>query len=180
MDEGAGMTLYSIIPDRHLSIQGRPLPFDAQDQIVLGYKATHNDSYSFGLDGVEGLFEIQNIYIEDKQLNIIHDLKQSPYVFTSEAGVFNDRFVIRYNNTALSNIDFDAQNVSIGVIQHELFAQSNTRINTIEMFDITGKLIARYEPQSNQFKTLFNFARGVYLARITLDNGKVSSKKIMN
>ncbi|MFN8274314.1 MAG: T9SS type A sorting domain-containing protein [Flavobacteriaceae bacterium] len=180
MDEGAGMTLYSIIPDKHLAIQGRPLPFDAQDQVILGYKATHADSYSFGLDGVDGMFENQDIFIEDKQLNIIHDLKQSPYVFTSEAGVFDHRFVIRYNNSALANVDFDHQNVSVGIIQHELFAQSNSRINTIEVFDISGKLIANYQPQSNEFKTLFSFARGVYLAKITLDNGKVSSKKIMN
>ncbi len=181
MDESSGMTLYSIIPDRHLSIQGRPLPFDQQDQVAIGYKAMHNGTYSFGLDAVDGMFETQDIFVEDLQLNLTHNLKQSPYVFTSEAGVFNNRFVLKYNNTAaLSNIDFNEQNVSVGIMQHELFAQSNTRINTIEMYDITGKLIARYEPQSNQFKTLFNFARGVYLARITLDNGKISSKKIIN
>ncbi|MBS7786513.1 T9SS type A sorting domain-containing protein [Flavobacterium sp. CYK-55] len=180
MDEGSGLTLYSIIPDRHLSIQARPLPFDQQDQVILGYKATHPDTYSFGLDSVDGMFDNQDIFIEDTQLNIIHDLKQNPYVFTSEAGTFNERFVLRYNNTALTNANFDEQNVSVGIMQHELMAQSNAQIKTIEVFDITGKLIARYEPQSNQFKTLFNFAQGVYLARITLDNGKVSSKKIMN
>lgn len=180
INESSGMTLYSIIPDKNLVIQGRPLPFEVQDQVPLGYKTNRTDTYSFGLDSVDGLFELQDIFIEDKQLNLIHNLKQSPYVFSSEAGTFNNRFVLRYNNTALANTDFISQNATVGILQHELVAQSNQQIKRIEVYDISGKLVAQYQPMSTDFKTVFNFARGVYLAKITLNNGWVHASKIMN
>ena len=44
-------------------------------------------------------------------LNIIHDLRQSPYVFSAESGRFDTRFVLRYNNaTTLGTDDFDTTN----------------------------------------------------------------------
>lgn len=39
----------------------------------------------------------QNIYLEDKVLGVIHDLRQNPYSFTGTSGILNDRFVLRYN-----------------------------------------------------------------------------------
>ena len=37
------------------------------------------------------MYHEQPIYLEDKELNIIYDLRQSPYSFSSAAGIFNDR-----------------------------------------------------------------------------------------
>jgi hypothetical protein len=44
----------------------------------------------------------QNIYIEDKLLNVIHDIKASPYDFSSAVGTFNDRFVMLYTDKTLN------------------------------------------------------------------------------
>ena len=57
---------------------------------------------------VDGLFERgQTIYLEDKVLGIIHDLRQNPYSFTGTSGILNDRFVLRYTNETLGNEDFE-------------------------------------------------------------------------
>ena len=179
----SGMLLYSVIPDRKLIIQGRPTPFEVEDQVALGFKSIVQDTYSIGLDAVDGLFETQDIYIEDRQLNIIHDLKASPYTFTSEAGTFNDRFLLRYTDTSLDTSEFDAnQNVTAFVFNHELQIKSSQNIVAIELFDISGKLIQKYNPSevTNEFITRFGFAQGVYLAKIKLDNGIEVTKKVIH
>ncbi|WP_309640133.1 hypothetical protein [Flavobacterium sp.] len=178
----SGMLLYSIIPERKLIIQGRPLPFDETDQVTLGFKSLVQDTYSLGLDAVDGLFENHNIYIEDRDLNIIHDLKHSPYTFTSGSGSFNDRFVLRYTDTALSTETFDANaNVTAFIANHELQIKSSKNMVNITLYDISGKLIQVYSKEIGlDFKTKFNFANGVYLAKIKLDNGIEVTKKIIH
>ncbi len=179
----SGMLLYSVIPNRKLIIQGRPLPFDEDDQVTLGFKSNVQDTYSFGLDAVDGLFENHNIYIEDKSLNIIHDLKQSPYQFVAAPGICNDRFVLRYTDAALHNPDFNAdQGVIAFVSNHQLHAESTQPIQSIEVYDVSGKWIKTYTPKdkSGIFKAEFNFANGVYLAKIKLENGMVLTKKLLH
>jgi hypothetical protein len=179
----SGMLLYSVIPDRKLIIQGRPMPFEVEDQVILGFKSVVQDTYSIGLDAVDGLFETQDIYIEDRQLNIIHDLKASPYTFTSGSGTFNDRFLLRYNNSSLNTGGFDAnQNVVAFVFENELQVKSSTNIVAIEVFDVSGKLVQKYNPSevTREFITRFGFAQGVYFVKIKLDNGIEVTKKIIH
>jgi len=128
------ITLYSIIPEKNLVIQGRALPFSNEDQVPLGYKSTLNDTFSIRIDHFDGLFENQNIYIEDRLLNIVHDLKQSPYVFTSGIGTFDDRFVLRYNNGLLStNTNEYASDLIAYLNQQKLVIQANEFINQVSL-----------------------------------------------
>jgi hypothetical protein len=178
----SGMLLYSVIPDRKLVIQGRPLPFDTEDQVALGFKSMVQDTYSIGLDGVDGLFENQNIYIEDRDLNIIHDLKNSPYTFTAGAGTFENRFTLRYTDSALNTDTFNNNsNTAAFIANHELYIHSAKNIINVGLYDISGKLIQTYsEVNSLEFKTRFQFANGVYLAKIKFDNGIEITKKVIH
>lgn len=178
----SGMLLYSVIPDRKLVIQGRPLPFDEEDQVALGFKSMVQDTYSIGLDAVDGLFENQNIYIEDRDLNIIHDLKNSPYTFTSGSGTFENRFILRYTDSALNTDTFNNNsNAAAFIANHELYINSTRNIVNIELYDISGKLIQNYaKVNSLEFKTRFLFANGVYLAKIKFDNGIEVTKKVIH
>src|SRR5690606_35198786 len=95
------ISLYSIASEKILGIQGRALPFDHNDLVPLGYSSTVVRNFTIGIDRVDGLFDNQDIFLEDRQLNLIHDLKHQPYVFTADVGTFNDRFVLRYTNSSL-------------------------------------------------------------------------------
>lgn len=178
-----GMTLYSIIPEQNLVIQGRPLPFDANDLVTLGYKSPANDTYSLRIDHIDGLFEGQNIYIEDKLLNIIHDVKQSPYVFTSASGTFNDRFVLRYTNNALGVAQQQTAAGFVVVVNDEkLSIQSSQNIKHVFVYDIAGKLIRTYNPKMvrSYFEDEFHGAEGVYMVKIRMENGTVVTQKLIN
>lgn len=174
---------YSLLPNQNLVIQGRALPFDVSDEVPLGFKSTTQDNFSLRIDHFDGLFENQNIYLQDKLLNIIHDLKLSPYLFTSGIGTFNDRFVLRYTNTSLAVSNFNQNFGLVAFINNKhLIVEATQNIQTIELFDITSKLIKTYQPnrKSQKFTDNFTFPNGVYFAKIKLESGAVFTKKLMN
>lgn len=178
------ITFYSIIPDKNLVIQGRALPFNDQDQVLLGYKSTVNDNFSIRIDHLDGLFENQNIYLEDRLLNIIHDLKLSPYTFTSAIGSFDDRFVLRYTTTGmLGQSEFDTSSVLYASIHDsKLQVVSSELMTQLDIYEISGKKIKRFEldQPTTKFESQISMAEGVYLLVAKLKNGNVISRKLIN
>lgn len=87
--------LFIPLPQRtKLAIQGRALPFASSDIVDLGYKNNVAGTLRISLNDFDGTFATQNIYLEDKALNIIHNLKEGDYSFASAAGTFDTRFCI--------------------------------------------------------------------------------------
>jgi hypothetical protein len=181
---GNFVSFYSVLADAQIvTIQGRPLPFDQNDEVPLGYNATVANNYTIGIDHFDGLFDSQNVYLEDKLLNVIHDLKQSAYTFASEAGRFNERFVLRYTDSTLGVTRPDASVGMVAIISNDkLLIQASENIKEIHIFDLTGKLIRTYQPDvtAKTFESDFIFAEGVYLARIKFENGSISTAKLIN
>lgn len=181
---GNFVSFYSIQPDEQtLTVQGRPWPFEVNDQVPLGFHATAANTYTIGIDHFDAAFDVQNIYLEDKLLNVIHDLKANPYSFTSEVGTFNTRFVLRYTTTTLGVKGNELATGLVAIISNEkLMVQASENIDMIQIYDISGKSVATYSPKSAQriFETDFLFAEGIYIAKIKLQNGAVETRKLVN
>ncbi|CCG54114.1 Protein of unknown function precursor; putative adhesin [Flavobacterium indicum GPTSA100-9 = DSM 17447] len=181
-DEKLNFNLYSLIEDKMMTIQGRTLPFDNNDQVPLGLKVNQAGMYTIGVGVVDGLFTNANqkIYLEDKLLNIIYDIKQSAYTFISEAGTFNNRFVLRY--TTKSDAQLSSDN-SISVFTNNSIAinSNKLKIKDVQVYDVLGKLILN---KSNINKVNIELteimkANGVLLVKITLEDNTVYTKKII-
>ena len=178
---GNDVSFYSINTNKNLTIQGRKMPFEQNDQVQLGCHLATADTYTIGIDHLDGLFTAQNIYLEDKILNRIHDLKQSAYSFASTEGTFNNRFVLRYNTTSLgiSDANFD---VIILIKNKKIIIQASENIKTIQVYDITGKLVKKYSPNEllKNFEDDFVFAQGLYIAKVKLESNNTVTKKLVN
>ncbi|MEH1007190.1 GEVED domain-containing protein [Winogradskyella sp. ECml5-4] len=169
-----------------LAINGRALPFVETDTIPLGFKTATQGEYTIALNTVDGLFETtdQDIYLEDKVLNLIHDLRTSPYSFTTDLGTFEDRFVLRFNtNNSLSVTDLDANaNLDIRTLSNAIVATATKSfIKTFELHDITGRLIHKnlnITAADYSYPTQ-NLSRGTYIVTVALANGSTVSKKLM-
>jgi hypothetical protein len=182
MNQGA-LNFYSVIPENKLVIQGRALPFNVNDQVPLGYNTTMSGNFSIRIDHFDGLLADQNIYIEDKLLQVIHNLKQSPYHFLTQAGVFDNRFILRYTDNALGIEIPDALSGLNAFIKNEtLFVKASENIESIQVYDIAGKLIRIFAPAetASEFHGDFHYAQGVYLAKIRLADSTTGSRKLMN
>lgn len=142
--KGAGLNLYSMINDDAYIIQGRQLPFVDSDTVPLGLNITEAGIQTIAINTLEGLFHDteQNIYIEDFVTGITHNLNNAPYTFTSEIGIINDRFVLRYTpNSSLGIEDFNTlSGIKVFEENDDLVVKSEYEtIQSIEVYDILGR-----------------------------------------
>ena len=178
---------YSINEAKNLTIQGRVLPFDINDAIPLGYSSTIKGVFSIAIDQVDGVLVSQDIFIEDKSNNVIQNLKQGPYSFSTEVGTFKNRFVLRYVNTSKT-----LRTGTFKVIENTVLVSSTNKqikinsskelINKVEVFDLLGKPIyKKNDVNSNEF-VITNLAMDhqLVLVKIVLQNGTTVTKKIVN
>ena len=166
-----------------LSIHARALPFDQQDLVPLGFKATVAGTYTIGLDHFDGLFQNQAVYLEDKLLQVVHDLKTGSYDFASEVGSFNNRFQLRYNNLALANpsFDFTADSIIVYKQNEQLVIHSGkTVLSKVEVFDARGRLIAtKSNLNTTEVRMEAGVSNQVLLVRLYAKDGGMVTKKIL-
>lgn len=177
--------IYTLVNTGEYVIQGRPLPFLDSDLVPMGVKIVNAGSHKIAIKKVDGLFEgNQEIYLEDTLLSIVHDLKAAPYTFTSEVGVFNSRFIIRYTTSALANEDFDSVNNSVTVSsQNDAIAikSESELMSSAIVYDILGRELARKNNINANDITFLNLSalNQALIVKITLENGQVVTRKII-
>lgn len=182
--EAENFSIYSLVNEsEQVIIQGRPLPFD-NDAVPVGFSVPSTGVYRIGLDKVEGLFSdaSQDIFLEDTYLNVVHNLRTSPYSFTATtAGNATDRFTLRYQNWTLSTGDNNLSETFAFIKGNMLEIQSSANIRNVDVFDLSGKKVASFKGNSQmRMSADFNYASGFYLANITLQDGSVVSRKVAN
>lgn len=178
-----GNAIYSIIENSEEAfvIQGLPTPFDVNDHVAIGFKAVESGTFTITLSNFDGLFEEENqdIYLKDNFINITHNLKENPYTFTSEEGVFDTRFEVVYQPT-LSSPDFDFENNWIAFKQG-----NNLQIETlgfelreVTLFDILGRTTYTSQAEGNQHKVTKPTTNGVVIIKIMTLEGKELVRKV--
>jgi hypothetical protein len=174
---------YSILEEDILCIQGKALPFLDTDMIPLGFKASLNGSYSIAIAAVDGVFENnQLVYLEDKLTNTIHNLSQNPYVFQSDSGIYNNRFVLRYNDSTLSNPSFDSNSLLIYTESDKIYINSGIEsIVSYKIYDILGRvLVSDSNLSSNQIISELEATNQALIVKVKLENNQIISKKIIH
>ncbi|WP_293889934.1 T9SS sorting signal type C domain-containing protein [Flavobacterium sp.] len=176
--------LYSIVDNQNFSVQARALPFLNTDMVPLGFRTTTTGDYIINIDHVDGLFaEGQPIFLEDKELNIIHDLRTAPYSFNASAGRFDDRLVLRYTNAALGNPDFSIENsVFVATNHSELAIKSSIEnIQEVTVYDMLGRELFKTKNINNNnfLGSNISLSQQTLIVKIKLENGVTISKKVI-
>jgi hypothetical protein len=176
---------YSINMDKNLVIQGRALPFDDNDKVLLGYKTTIVGAFKIAIDEVDGFLVNKKIYLEDKLLDKIQDLSLAPYTFTTETGTFNERFVLSYvDKVTLATNDFEVLENQVVITSKNKEIKINASIDYIDkvfVYDVTGKQIfLKSKIDKNEF-IISNMGNTdqVLIVKVLLQNNSVVTKKII-
>ena len=175
---------YSINDDKNLTIQGRALPFDKNDEVTLGYSSTIAGTFSISIDQVDGILTSEDVFIEDKMTNSVKNLKEGAYSFSTGAGAFNDRFVLLFTQKTLGtdNVGEFDNSVLISKDKNELKIKSELEsIKRITVFDLLGRKIFDKEAvNSNEFRTSnITLNKQLVVVKVILANGKEISKKVI-
>jgi hypothetical protein len=179
------VSFYSFIDKDIYRIQGRPV-FNENDTVPLGYSSAVSDTFTIAIDTKEGKLNNRstNIYLEDKLLNVIHDLKQGPYSFTTAKGTFNDRFVLRYQSPTLGTNDLEAlvDEVKVAVNNNQIQISSpKETMKEVRVYDVLGKLIMERKNVNSNELTIPTRAisQQTLLINITLTNGQKVTRKMI-
>lgn len=184
LEAGNSVSFYSVLDTKKLAIQGRSIDFNVEDQIPLGFKSTIADSFEINLSDFDGLFENQEVYLEDTLLNVIHNLKESPYDFVTEVGTFETRFVLRFTNPSLG-ISQSVLNPNTVIVyknkQQQIVINSSVKkMKNIQIFDTLGRLLWTEKNVNSNELILKNISNTILIISIELTDNQVISKKFSN
>ena len=173
---------YSLIGVEAFKIQGRSA-FDVNDQIPLGFFSGYDKTYTISIGTAEGALATNTVYLEDRQLNVIHNLSASDYVFATVAGEFNNRFVLRFTNTTLGNEDFEAVADAVIVYADDNInvVSSLEQIKEVTVYDVLGRLVAEKKNVNANSAALTTVkpTQSALIVKVTLENNQVVTKKVI-
>ncbi len=183
------LDFYSLLRDKNLSIQGRGLPFDENDEIPLGYRVAVAGTFSIAIDQKDGILSNQSVFIEDKLTNTVHKLNTGKYTFTTAKGIFDNRFVLKYNNKTLNVKELELSKgiaVSFSNSNRTLLIRNNLKEATITsatLFNIAGQKIAHWDvkgrEQTNIQIPIRIMPSALYIVKIKTSKGDLSKKIII-
>ncbi|NNK88202.1 MAG: T9SS type A sorting domain-containing protein, partial [Flavobacteriaceae bacterium] len=179
---------YSLIDDEIFVIQGRGLPFEETDEIPLGMQIESPGQYHIGMAQIDGIFEGQDqpVYLRDGYNNFIHNLKESPYNFYSEAGLINDRFDIVFINETLDLDDIQTDSYSLIIYEDQngnfhIRVAENLTIKTVEINDLLGRkvLLSTGLNSSNIQLNTSDLSQSAYVVTVEVENGARLVRKVV-
>ena len=182
-DGNTFVDFYSVLEDKNFVIQGRALPFVQSDEVQLGYKTTIAGKFTITIFQADGFLTTQNVFLEDKMLGLIHNLKEASYNFTTEKGVFNDRFVLRYTDKTLGTGGFESEDKTIVAFKEKNELKIKSEFETMKrvtIFDLLGKKVFEETLKDvNEFRTSkIALKNQIVIVKVVLTNGQVVTKKI--
>src|SRR5690606_23029153 len=71
--------------------------------VPVGFEAGVNGSYTFRFEGINTFDPTSYIYLEDKKLDVRHNVRSGAYTFTANATDHRDRFVLHFTPAAAIN-----------------------------------------------------------------------------
>lgn len=190
LDGNDFIDFYSINEDKNLVIQGRALPFDEKDEVPLGYKTTIEGDFTINIDETDGLLANQEVFLEDKLTNKTVNLKQGNYTFSTAAGTFDDRFVLKYSSKTLG-VD-SPQDKEDGIIalysnaDKTIIIRNNgdATIHSVSLFGMSGQNIAVWDlknkEQTNIQLPTKEVSSGIYILKMKTTTGESGKKIIVN
>ncbi|WP_188726574.1 T9SS sorting signal type C domain-containing protein, partial [Flavobacterium limi] len=121
---------------------------------------------------------------EDKQTGTINELTAKNYTFTTKAGTFKNRFVLRYSYNTLGTGDFETEDDAVWVVIQDktVTVNSNTdNIDKVYIYDVAGKQLYKKDDVGNLELILQDqpFAQQVLLVKVVLENGYQTTKKVI-
>ena len=175
---------YSTNQGKNLTIQGRALPFVETDIVPLGYRSAIAGAFDISIDNRDGALAGQEIWLEDKKTNTLHELSKGKYTFTAINGVENDRFVLKYTNKTLGTDDNEVADKSliVSVKNKKITLTSSAEaITQVQLFDLLGRKVYDKSKINAQEWSILNLSSSeqTLIVKTTLANGAISNKKII-
>ncbi len=162
----------------------------AKQKVDMGIQITAAGTYTINATelGVE-----EDVVLEDKFTHTFQDMKRnSAYTFESNAGTYNNRFVLHF--TLNPQTETELETVTVGETEQEsegvqVYTTTGQQVKvwvtntaefqnaTVKVYDAIGNLIERKNMTSNELYLNLDIASGIYVVEVTGAN-KTFTKKV--
>lgn len=167
--------IYTLADGEKLAIQGRPA-FTAADKVALEVNALSAGIYTISLDGTQGLFKNQAVYLFDSVNGTLTDLTQRTYTFDAVVGTQNGRFSIVYGKDGGTLGTGETKTAQIEVYRNgETFTvKAPQAIAALQVYDMSGRMVKDLKPGT--MVTDIALGRGAYILKVTAGDKTVTVK----
>ena len=179
------ISLFSVLDtDEELAIQGRTA-FNEEQEVQLGFSTMVEEAttYSISIRQIEGA-DISNatVYLHDKVLNVITNLSEVNYVFTSNAVYHTDRFDITFKESILGTSE-SLENIAVYPNPTQDFINidaQNTNVTSATIFDIRGRQVGVYTFNDGDVTQInvSEFETAMYFIEINTNVGTITKRII--
>lgn len=173
-------SFYSKLSTHKFQIQARA-SFADNDVVSLGTKYSANGTYKISLENNQGVFgENQNVYLKDKLLNSLTNLREKDYSFSAIKGTDETRFEIVYKEDAVLASDGATKSeFEIYRSNGDYIIKSSKQLGKIEVYDSSGRLMMTANTKEKILKLDTSvLVNGVYIIKAE-NSGDIRTKKII-
>lgn len=174
-----------------LSVEQRELPVHGETLPLFVNKYRTSD-YTF-VANLENLPGQTNAFLKDSYTEIMYPLNEGENFinFSVEANtagsLANNRFEIVFENTTLSNVDFETANIQVypnpaSDVIHISTDSNVTFLEYIELFDLNGRLVKREDVSDKKEVITLNIntvTSGIYILKVNTKDTQFSRKVII-
>ncbi|WP_083478300.1 LamG-like jellyroll fold domain-containing protein [Lacinutrix himadriensis] len=159
-----------------------------EDKVVpLALKTSGNNSYSIQISEIDNIAEDQEIYLKDNLTDTYYNLRQDlAYTFSSEAGVFNERFEIVFASQRLSTEEVTANNNTVIYYNNTsslLYVKGLNTSSNVSLINMLGQTVYTKSNVSNNTlengMSIQSLATGIYVVSIKTQDNQTLDKKIV-
>ncbi|XMO87726.1 LamG-like jellyroll fold domain-containing protein [Algibacter sp. AS12] len=183
------------INDLNLDFNGQNMTIQAygpikKDKVIaLNFKSSGDNAFEIKISETENIDEAETIYIRDNLTGAYFDLSAfKAYMFTSEQGIFNERFQIVFQNEseALSIEDstFSENKIFYQNSTNTLFVKKiNSAVSKLSLVNMRGQVV--FEMADLAIDTLENgiqfnsISTGAYVVYMRTNSNEMLVKKII-
>lgn len=181
--------------DLCLNLDGKNMNIQAygdisDDKVVpLNFKSSGDNSFEIKITEMENIDTSQAIYLRDNLTGTYFDLTQdTAYQFSSNPGIFNERFEIVFQSEA-QTLNVEESQTSENFVYYQrteqkLYAKKlNASVRRIALVNMLGQTALEFNNVSQEELrnglSISNLSSGAYVAYFRTDTHEVLTKKIV-
>lgn len=174
------LNLFTLADNTRVSVNVTS-PIQSTNEIPLGYNTTQAGNHTITFAHQENVPATQDIYLLDQLGSVYHNIKESPYVFTTTAGTFTDRFKIVFQNQTLSNPEINLPQWVVFAKDKHLHIHSGADLlESVTVYDLHGRLLLEKKELNHQVYQLpWNGSNEVLLLVLKSVDGKIYRTKVL-
>ena len=175
--------VYSLTSDNiEVAINGQPELIPVEDRVIpVGFKTPVAGNFSMYATNLSGFDQDISVYLEDLQLNVIQDLRQSA-VYNFSSGVVDNasRFILHFGNMVTGVSASTDDQASVYSYANSVYVNAPITSNGIvEFYDALGKLVYKQSLEKGLNKIDNLFPQGIYISVVNIDAKEIVQKLII-